>query len=276
VQRQWTQAMSGMEAIQAEAAPVDLSEEYPQGGLPARNSKGDRLLLYLGVIDILQSYRLLKKFEHTWKSMLHDGDSISVHNPGFYAQRFQQFMGEKVFRKIPSPLKHSPSRGKRQQRRSTGESAAGGTATTAAASAAAKRTQSSGPEAPPPQPSPSATFGGPFPSAPVAVDSIDLVVDELPSEIFRGQVGRSSTNRRQTSAEGRLQRQDAVLETEPGGGPPPTTTTSVKRDGTKKFDRLFASDAPSEAETQRRRRSSEDADGSGVTSETRTVQVTHL
>lgn len=29
VQRQWTQAMSGMEAIQAEAAPVDLGDEYP-------------------------------------------------------------------------------------------------------------------------------------------------------------------------------------------------------------------------------------------------------
>lgn len=145
-------------------------------------------------------------------------------------------------------LKHSPSRGKRQQRRSTGESATGGSATAAAAATAAKRTLSSAPEAasPLPQPSPSATFGGPFPgvSAPVAVDSIDLVVDELPSEIFRGQVGRSSASRRQTSAEGRLQRQDAIPETEPGGGPP--TTTSVKRDGTKKFDRLFASDAPSE------------------------------
>jgi len=43
------------------------------GGIPARNARGERLLLFLGVIDILQSYRLKKKLEHTWKSMIHDG-----------------------------------------------------------------------------------------------------------------------------------------------------------------------------------------------------------
>lgn len=43
------------------------------GGIPARNAKGERLLLFIGVIDILQSYRLKKKLEHTWKSMIHDG-----------------------------------------------------------------------------------------------------------------------------------------------------------------------------------------------------------
>ena len=42
-------------------------------GLPARNAKGERLLIYMGLIDILQNYRLLKKFEHAWKSVLHDG-----------------------------------------------------------------------------------------------------------------------------------------------------------------------------------------------------------
>ncbi|EEC03982.1 phosphatidylinositol-4-phosphate 5-kinase type I, putative, partial [Ixodes scapularis] len=71
------------------------------GGIPARNSKGERLLLFLGVIDILQSYRLKKKLEHTWKSMFHDGDSVSVHRPSFYAQRFQDFMAKRVFKKIP-------------------------------------------------------------------------------------------------------------------------------------------------------------------------------
>jgi len=45
------------------------------GGIPARNAKGERLLLFLGVIDILQSYRLAKKLEHTVKSMLTDGVS---------------------------------------------------------------------------------------------------------------------------------------------------------------------------------------------------------
>jgi len=72
------------------------------GGIIARNAKGERLLLFLGVIDILQSYRLKKKFEHTLKSMFTDGDTVSVHRPSFYAERFLNFMANTVFRKIPS------------------------------------------------------------------------------------------------------------------------------------------------------------------------------
>ncbi|EGT32867.1 hypothetical protein CAEBREN_31760 [Caenorhabditis brenneri] len=83
--------------------------DVAHGGVPARNSNGDRLVLYLGIIDILQNYRLLKKMEHTWKSILHDGDTISVHNPNFYASRFLSFMTEKVFKK-GTALKQSPSR----------------------------------------------------------------------------------------------------------------------------------------------------------------------
>lgn len=71
------------------------------GGIPARNSKGERLLLYIGIIDILQSYRwvseaerslkihgriltkmyfvlfyrFIKKLEHSWKALVHDGVS---------------------------------------------------------------------------------------------------------------------------------------------------------------------------------------------------------
>lgn len=42
------------------------------GGVPAKNSRGERLLLYIGIIDILQNYRLLKKMEHTFKSVVHE------------------------------------------------------------------------------------------------------------------------------------------------------------------------------------------------------------
>ncbi|XP_015836679.1 phosphatidylinositol 4-phosphate 5-kinase type-1 alpha isoform X2 [Tribolium castaneum] len=124
---------TAMESIQAESEPIDEDEDVPPGGIPARNAKGERLLLFIGIIDILQSYRLKKKLEHTWKSMIHDGDTVSVHRPSFYAQRFQKFMAEKVFKKIPSldlpeikgnhrkfrtlvtsyiALKHSPSKRK--------------------------------------------------------------------------------------------------------------------------------------------------------------------
>ncbi|GFW84040.1 phosphatidylinositol 4-phosphate 5-kinase type-1 alpha [Trichonephila clavipes] len=39
-------------------------------------------------------------------------DTVSVHRPGFYAQRFLQFMSGTVFKKMPSSLKHSPSKRK--------------------------------------------------------------------------------------------------------------------------------------------------------------------
>jgi len=101
---------TAMESIQATSDPVDIPRELPPGGIPARNHKGERLLIFLGIIDILQSYRLRKKLEHTFKAMIHDGDTVSVHRPGFYAERFMKFMSERVFKKIPSPLKNSPSK----------------------------------------------------------------------------------------------------------------------------------------------------------------------
>uniref|UniRef100_A0A2K5YKF9 Phosphatidylinositol-4-phosphate 5-kinase type 1 alpha n=1 Tax=Mandrillus leucophaeus TaxID=9568 RepID=A0A2K5YKF9_MANLE len=78
-----------------------LQRDCLMGGIPARNSKGERLLLYIGIIDILQSYRFVKKLEHSWKALVHDGDTVSVHRPGFYAERFQRFMCNTVFKKIP-------------------------------------------------------------------------------------------------------------------------------------------------------------------------------
>lgn len=50
---------------------------FRPGGIPARNEKGERLLLYIGVIDILQSYRIKKKLEHTFKSIIHDGVGLN-------------------------------------------------------------------------------------------------------------------------------------------------------------------------------------------------------
>jgi len=109
LQRQRLVAHStAMESIQATSDPVDIPTELPPGGIPARNHKGERLLIYLGLIDILQSYRFRKKLEHTFKAMIHDGDTVSVHRPGFYAERFMDFMAGKVFRKIPSSTKSLP------------------------------------------------------------------------------------------------------------------------------------------------------------------------
>merc|ERR1719153_2041747 len=101
---------TAMESIQATSDPLDIPGELPPGGIPARNHKGERILIFVGIIDILQSYRLIKKLEHTFKAMIHDGDTVSVHRPGFYAERFMNFMSTKIFKKIPSSLKHSPSK----------------------------------------------------------------------------------------------------------------------------------------------------------------------
>ncbi|KAM6434473.1 phosphatidylinositol 4-phosphate 5-kinase type-1 alpha isoform 1-T1 [Liasis olivaceus] len=100
---------TAMESIQGEARRGGTIETDDQmGGIPARNAKGERLLLYVGIIDVLQSYRFMKKLEHSWKALVHDGDTVSVHRPSFYAERFQRFMCHAVFKKIP--LKSSPSK----------------------------------------------------------------------------------------------------------------------------------------------------------------------
>uniref|UniRef100_A0A3P8SL93 Phosphatidylinositol-4-phosphate 5-kinase type 1 gamma n=1 Tax=Amphiprion percula TaxID=161767 RepID=A0A3P8SL93_AMPPE len=89
---------TAMESIQGGAISVERGTRT-MGGIPAVNGKGERLLLYIGIIDILQSYRLIKKLEHTWKALVHDGDTVSVHRPGFYADRFFKFMSSTVFKK---------------------------------------------------------------------------------------------------------------------------------------------------------------------------------
>ncbi|XP_072338791.1 phosphatidylinositol 4-phosphate 5-kinase type-1 gamma-like isoform X1 [Scyliorhinus torazame] len=109
---------TAMESIQGGTSRGEsIDTDDTMGGIPAVNGKGERLLLYIGIIDILQSYRLIKKLEHTWKALVHDGDTVSVHRPNFYAERFYKFMSNTVFRKTSSfqfnnatALKSSPSK----------------------------------------------------------------------------------------------------------------------------------------------------------------------
>ncbi|XP_056597589.1 phosphatidylinositol-4-phosphate 5-kinase, type I, alpha, a [Triplophysa dalaica] len=100
---------TAIESIQGEAKGKSPPQPYESmGGIPANSSRGERLLVFIGIIDILQSYRLVKKLEHSWKALLHDGDTVSVHRPSFYADRFQKFMCATVFRK--PQLKTFPSK----------------------------------------------------------------------------------------------------------------------------------------------------------------------
>ncbi|XP_031711488.1 phosphatidylinositol-4-phosphate 5-kinase, type I, beta a isoform X2 [Anarrhichthys ocellatus] len=133
---------TALESIQGNAkAPELVADDDTLGGIPAKN-KDENLLIFLGIIDILQSYRFIKKVEHSWKALVHDGvrncssvcfyvhttafmcvcvyltaffasqDTVSVHRPSFYADRFLNFMGSTVFKKI-HPLRGASSRRKK-------------------------------------------------------------------------------------------------------------------------------------------------------------------
>ncbi|CAM8964624.1 unnamed protein product [Rhodiola kirilowii] len=54
------------------------------------------VVLYLGIIDILQEYNVTKKIEHAYKSFQFDSLSISAVDPTFYSERFLKFI-QKVF-----------------------------------------------------------------------------------------------------------------------------------------------------------------------------------
>jgi 1-phosphatidylinositol-4-phosphate 5-kinase len=50
------------------------------------------VVLYLGISDILQKYKVKKKIEHAVKSWQYDPVSISAVNPKFYSERFLKFI----------------------------------------------------------------------------------------------------------------------------------------------------------------------------------------
>ncbi|KAM3867551.1 phosphatidylinositol 4-phosphate 5-kinase type-1 beta [Diretmus argenteus] len=101
---------TALESIQGDGKAAEaLTTDDTMGGIPAKTHKEEKLLIFLGIIDILQSYRFIKKLEHSWKALVYDGDSVSVHRPGFYANRFLKFMSTRVFRKT-QPIRFSPSK----------------------------------------------------------------------------------------------------------------------------------------------------------------------
>ncbi|KAJ8402021.1 hypothetical protein AAFF_G00372560 [Aldrovandia affinis] len=103
---------TALESIQGDGKSAEaVTTDATMGGIPAKH-KDEKLLIFLGIIDILQSYRFIKKLEHSWKALVHDGDSVSVHRPGFYADRFLKFMSTTVFKKFPA-LRSASSKRKR-------------------------------------------------------------------------------------------------------------------------------------------------------------------
>ncbi|KAJ1386130.1 Phosphatidylinositol-4-phosphate 5-kinase, core [Sesbania bispinosa] len=82
------QATSKLQEDKVEELEVELFEVYD-------------VVLYMGIIDILQEYNVKKKIEHAYKSLRYDPLSISVIQPKMYAERFINFMDKKVFPETP-------------------------------------------------------------------------------------------------------------------------------------------------------------------------------
>lgn len=77
---------------QNKSSNKNLENVFNISAVPARSAKGERLLLYFGIIDILQSYRLKKKLEHTFKSMITDGVSFIIVEIFFFPEFFFNFL----------------------------------------------------------------------------------------------------------------------------------------------------------------------------------------
>jgi 1-phosphatidylinositol-4-phosphate 5-kinase len=50
------------------------------------------VILYFGIIDILQDYDFIKMAEHVYKSIQYDSTSISAVGPRQYSRRFRDFI----------------------------------------------------------------------------------------------------------------------------------------------------------------------------------------
>ncbi|KAG5524974.1 hypothetical protein RHGRI_031606 [Rhododendron griersonianum] len=72
-------------------------DQYIPGGFstltPSRSGESYEVVLYFGIIDILQDYDISKKLEHVYKSLQVDPTSISAVDPKLYSRRFRDFIG---------------------------------------------------------------------------------------------------------------------------------------------------------------------------------------
>ncbi|KAJ4967036.1 hypothetical protein NE237_018885 [Protea cynaroides] len=75
----------------------DFEQFTPIGGgnltpLPGGGGQIYEVILYFGIIDILQDYDISKKLEHAYKSLQADPSSISAVDPKLYSKRFRDFI----------------------------------------------------------------------------------------------------------------------------------------------------------------------------------------
>ncbi|KAL7677374.1 hypothetical protein ACOME3_003610 [Neoechinorhynchus agilis] len=82
-------------------APVfDNVDAKKYGGIPAKNEAGERVIIFLGIIDILQTYDAGKQFQNYLQGIQgnqSDDSTRSIIEPGKYAERFLKFIFNRVF-----------------------------------------------------------------------------------------------------------------------------------------------------------------------------------
>ncbi|CAO2833143.1 unnamed protein product [Amaranthus hypochondriacus] len=74
---------------------IEYDQQPAGNGTPRSVGNGGEVfevILYFGIIDILQDYDISKKLEHAYKSLQADPTSISAVDPKLYSKRFRDFM----------------------------------------------------------------------------------------------------------------------------------------------------------------------------------------
>ncbi|XP_074306758.1 phosphatidylinositol 4-phosphate 5-kinase 4-like [Silene latifolia] len=75
-------------------ARVERAIRTMEGEFPAMEPIGEfyDVVMFFGIIDILQDYDISKKLEHAYKAMQYDATSISAVDPKLYSKRFRDFI----------------------------------------------------------------------------------------------------------------------------------------------------------------------------------------
>lgn len=82
--------------VEKQARRSDFDQYIPGGFgnlIPSSSGEINEVILYFGIIDILQDYDISKKLEHAYKSLQADPTSISAVDPKLYSRRFRDFIG---------------------------------------------------------------------------------------------------------------------------------------------------------------------------------------
>jgi len=74
------------------------------------NEKGERLLLFFGIIDILQTFDICKVMQRQYQTVENREavDDRSIVEADFYAKRFKEFIFEHVFQPAEDELSTHP------------------------------------------------------------------------------------------------------------------------------------------------------------------------